>query len=88
MDGWNECKNNKTEESENRLLESYYAELPEGTEVEKGKKRKVLRNAKKTLPRNRDFKHVTQNIGKGKKFGLRSAQDEDEKVCHKKEKIE
>ena len=40
---------------------------------------------KNTLNRNRDFKHIAQNIGKGEKFGLRSAQDEDIKVNHNKE---
>ena len=40
------------------------------------------------MTRNRDFKHVTLNAGKGKRVGLRSVQDIDGKVCHNKERIE
>ena len=52
-------------------------ELSKGIEAETLKKSIVLKNTKKTLNRNRDFKCITPNFGKGKRFGLRSAQDKD-----------
>ena len=40
------------------------------------------------MNRIRDFKHITQNVGKGKTTGLRNVQDVDAKVCRVKERIE
>ena len=40
------------------------------------------------MNRNRDFKHMTQNVGKGKRIRLRSVQDVDRKVCRGKGRIE
>ena len=48
----------------------------------------MLKNIKKTLNGNRDFRCITQNSGEGNKIGLRIAQDEDGIVCHNKESIE
>ena len=48
----------------------------------------MLKNIKKILNRNRDFRHVTNNVGKGKKLGLRSTQDEEGIEYHNKEEIE
>ena len=49
------------------MLELHDAELPEEIEKEKTKKSKVLKNIKKTLNRNGDFRYITNNVGKGKK---------------------
>ena len=40
------------------------------------------------MNRDRDFKCITQNAGKGKRVGSRSLQDVDWKVHHNKENIE
>ena len=70
------------------MLESHEVELPGDTDKEKTKKSKVLKNTKKTLNWNRDFRCITNNLGKGKRLGLRSIQDEEEIECHNKEEIE
>ena len=40
------------------------------------------------MNRDRDFKHMTKNVRKGKRVGLRNVKDVDGKVHHNKEKIE
>ena len=66
------------------MLELHDVELPKETEKENKKKSKVC--IKKSLNRNRDFRHVTNNVVKGKRLGLRSTQDEDGIMHHDKEK--
>ena len=46
----------------------------------------MLKNIKKTLNRNRYFRHVANNAERGKRLGLRSIQDEDGIVHCNKEK--
>ena len=74
------------------MLDLYEVELNEETEKEKEKKFKIIRNIKRTLGKNRDFCHTTNNVKKGKKIGLRSAREEDVGrkegiVCHNKKEV-
>ena len=57
----------KKRNAENELLESHSVELPEGNEKERKKKKKVLQSIKKNMNRDRYFKCITQNVGKGKR---------------------
>ena len=41
---------------------------------------------KRTLNENQDFRHASNNEGKGKRLGLRNIQDEEGIAHHKKEK--
>ena len=52
------------------------------------KKKKALQGIKKNINRDKDFKHVTQNAGKGKRIGSRSIQDVDRHIYRNKENIE
>ena len=53
----------------------------------KDKKSIVLKNMKKNLNRNRDFRRVTNDVGKGKRFWLSSVQDGEGIEHHNKEEI-
>ena len=64
------------------------AELTEETEKEIENKKKFLKKIKKNINRNRDFRHVAQNAGKGKRSWLKSVQDEDRMVDYNKDIIE
>ena len=70
------------------MLELQEVELPVDVEKEKTKKSKVLKNIKKTLNRNRDFRCIDNDVGKGKRLGLRSIQDEEGIDHNNKEEIE
>ena len=67
LDEWEKYKQKKKNERDNKMLELHDVELPEETEKEKTKKSKVLKNIKKTLNRNGDFRCITNNVGKGKR---------------------
>ena len=54
------------------------------TQKKKGQKSKALKNMKKTLNRNRDFRCVNNDVGKKKRLGLSSVQDEEGTECHNK----
>ena len=73
------------------LLDSRLAESP--GETEKEREKQSVRNKKKELGRNRDFRHVTNNEGKGKKIVLIIAQEKDTNgntgiSCRNKKEIE
>ena len=59
------------------LLDSHEVESNEEIEKEKENKREVIRNIKRAVGRNRDFRHMNNNMGKGKKIVLRSMREED-----------
>ena len=81
-------KINNKKERDNSILDFHDAELTEEKEKEKTNKSKVLKNAKKYLNRNRDFRCINNNAGKRKRLGLGSIQDKHIIVHHNKEKIE
>ena len=67
LEYWENYKSRKLKERETIILDLNEVELNEEINKEKEKKRKFIRNAKRSLGRNKDFRHITNNVGKGKR---------------------
>ena len=70
---WNELKQDKLKKQEEAIFGLCDREVSEESDQDKEMKRKWINKMRKELKKQRSFKHLTNNVDKGRKGGFKRA---------------